>query len=382
MATRNASNRNVPLQLTPEDALRLNVLITQAEAVRIQESQMVVYGLRGNDEMQVVLNPTGNSDRYLTAVREMLASVVLDSPGGYPVFLKRWARMGQIDSQQIDRLLRIGEPEAVMAVVCAPGLDPELARRAWWAAPHSEYARRMLENPTIVNSEMGPILARHLLEHRPFETENLAILDTVRLILQPGLIAQQSLESLWTRGRSKVVYRVGFFEQCPDELPIAAVGRHDLDHYSESLGSLSAAGNRTAEILLALLGPNGQRFCQAITDSLRRPPDQDVVAAIFNAVGSYLRAGRTSDDQLRSLDALEQAVARLLEAPGDEVQALLNQCPELSSEVEALLFLAHFDESVALPIFVGCDAAGTLMRKKLQPITGPLQHHLSVILGR
>ncbi|MDH3354145.1 MAG: sulfur reduction protein DsrS, partial [Chromatiales bacterium] len=118
------------MQLSSEDNLRLNVLITQAEAIRIDENEMIVYGLQGEQEMRVALNPTMRADKYLEQVRELLASVVLDSPGGYPIFLRRWSRMGQIDSDQLDRLLRSGEPEAVMAVVSAPGLTNELARRA------------------------------------------------------------------------------------------------------------------------------------------------------------------------------------------------------------------------------------------------------------
>lgn len=382
MAVRTPTNRNAPLQLSPEDALRLNVLITQAEAVRIQESEMVVYGLRGRDEMMVILNPTGNAERYLTAVRELLAAVVLDSPGGYPVFLKRWARMGQIDSHQLDRLLRIGEPEAVMAVVCAPGLDPELARRAWWAAPHSEYARRMLEKPAIVQSEMGPILARHLFEHLPFESENLTVLETVRLILQPGLIEPQQLESLWAKGRSKVAYRVGFLEQRPHQLPREGSARHDLADHEARLALLVESGNRPAEMLLLLLQPVGQLFCQAVIEALNRPPDQDVVAAIFNVVGRFLHSARQNHIHYRSLEALQQQVSTLLASPTDELSALLSCCPELSAELEALLFLAHFDETVALPIFRASDAVGTLMRKKLQPVTAPLQFHLGVLLGR
>ena len=49
------------------------------------------------------------------------------------MYLQRWTRMGQMRDESLEQLLLLGEPEAVVAVVCAPGLTDELARRAWWA---------------------------------------------------------------------------------------------------------------------------------------------------------------------------------------------------------------------------------------------------------
>ena len=52
--------------------------------------------------------------------REFLASHVLGSPGGYPVFINRWTRMGQARDENLQRLLMLGEPEAVVAVWLPP----------------------------------------------------------------------------------------------------------------------------------------------------------------------------------------------------------------------------------------------------------------------
>ena len=52
---------------------------------------MTLYALSASgDEAKVELNPNCNPDRYLKQVRELLSGHVLGSPGGYPVFLKRW----------------------------------------------------------------------------------------------------------------------------------------------------------------------------------------------------------------------------------------------------------------------------------------------------
>lgn len=369
------------MQLSSEDSLRLNVLITQAEAIRIDENEMVVYGLQGDQEMRVALNPTMRADKYLTQVRELLASVVLDSPGGYPIFLRRWTRMGQIDSEQLDRLLRIGEPEAVMAVVGAPGLTNELARRAWWIAPYSEYARQMLENQTIVNDAMGPVLAEHLVEHLPFETEHSDMLHTVRLVLQPGLINDEQCQKLWDRGHSKSTYRVGFLVTLPDGMLESDAPRKDFAEIAAKLQPLVDAGNPYAAMLTKLLDTDGQTFCRVVSESTQRPADQDVVSALFDAIGAYFSNLRVHQGQLRTIEEIEQVVDGLMSHPAEALINLLNVVPELEPEVRAMLFLAHFDEAVILPVFSLTDAVGSVMRKKIDHISEPMLVQINRLLG-
>lgn len=368
------------MDLSSEDALRLNVLIANAEAVRIDENTMEVYGLQGERELKATLHPTDRADKYLARVREMLSSAVLDSPGGYPVFLRRWTRMGQIDSGQLDRLLKLGEPEAVMAVVCSPGLTDELARRAWWCAPYSEYARRMLENPEVVQGEMGPVLAEFLIEHLPFETEHLEMLQTVRLVLQPGLVTEERRKRLWESGRSKKTYRVGFLVTLPDRLYDDTPARHDFEQFQPALESLQRQGNVYAELLDRLLDAEGQRFAATVVDAMRRPADQDVVSALFNAVGSYFGSGRKNPEQFREMVLIEEEVARL-KGHDPQLSALLAAVPALESEITAMLTLAHIDEAILIPLFSRTDAVGTLMRKKMEPISIPFMNQFAILRG-
>ena len=148
------------MELCNEDALRLNVLLHQdLRAIRIDESAMVVHALTAQGEARVVLNPNCRTERYLRLVRSLFSTHFLDSPGGYPVHLKRWTRMGQARDESLGRLLLLGEPEAVVAVVHAQGLTDELAARAWWAMPNAENARRMLEKSSVVQGDTGRELA-------------------------------------------------------------------------------------------------------------------------------------------------------------------------------------------------------------------------------
>lgn len=367
------------MELSSEDALRLNVLIANAEAVRIDENSMTVYGLRGEEEMKFPLNPTGRRDQYLQAVRAMLSSAVLDSPGGYPVFLRRWTRMGQIDNDQLDRLLKLGEPEAVMAVVCARNLSDELARRAWWCAPYSEHARRMLESPRVVQGEMGRKLAEHLIEHLPFETEPQDMLDTVRLVLQPGLIDEEQKQKLWESGARKKSYRIGFLETLPHDLPEKQPPRADLQQYRERLESLISEQNEYARQLLRLLDEEGQSFLEIADDVLLNPADQDVASALFNALGRYFVALRQREG-LRELHEIEALVEQMLQEP--EVQVVAEQLPELEQELRAMLILAHVSEYLLNPIFGQTDAVGTVMNEKIEPVTLPLRKQIFCLRGR
>ncbi|MGM0592922.1 MAG: sulfur reduction protein DsrS [Pseudomonadota bacterium] len=368
------------MELSSEDALRLNVLIANAEAVRIDENSMTVYGLKGEEEMKFPLNPTGRSDQYLQAVRAMLSSAVLDSPGGYPVFLRRWTRMGQIDNDQLDRLLKLGEPEAVMAVVCARNLSDELARRAWWCAPYSEHARRMLEAPQVVAGEMGRKLAEHLIEHLPFETEPRDMLNTVRLVLQPGLIDEAQKQKLWESGRRQKSYRIGFLETLPHDLPEQQPPREDLEQYRETLETLAAAENEYARHLLLMLEQVGQSFLEIAEDVLSNPADQDVASALFNALGRYFLKLRRCDG-FRELAEIEALVEQLMQED-EQLQTLLQAVPELEPEIRAMLTLAQVNEYLLNPIFGQTDAVGTVMNEKIEPVTLPLRKAIYRLRGR
>lgn len=366
------------MELSPEDSLRLNVLIANAQAIRIDEQAMTVYGLAGASEAKVPLNPNCRPDEYLRRVRETLSTAVLGSPRGYPVFLQRWVRMGQIQNSPLEKLLMLGEPEAVVAVACAPALTDDLARRAWWAAPTPEVARFMLIREEVVQGAMGPVLARYLVDYLPFETEPLDMLNTVRFVLQPGLIDAPTRERLWQTGGHRHAYRVGFLEMMPDDLPDKQPARSDLEQYRETLGGLAAAGNRVAAALVRALDGCGQSFLHACAQALPRPINKEVSSALLNAIGRYFSDAHRLDWEPEGLEPLLQRVEAWCETDADAVQVLA-ACPELAAEVRALLVLAHTGEALATHVFARTDAVGSLLRRKLEPVTGPLLEQVAVL---
>jgi len=366
------------LELSSEDSLRLNVLVMNVEAVRIDERSMTVYGLSARGEAKVPLNPTGRAEQYLKAVREFLSAAALGSPSGYPVHLNRWTRMGQARDTNLAKLLMLGESEAIMAVVCAPGLTDELARRAWWAEPTSENARRMLARECVVQGAMGRALAAHLVEHLPFETEARVIIDSVRLVLQPGLISAETRQRLWEKGSAQSVYRIGFLQAEAGDLPQPLGPRSDCSTLSASLAALTQSGNALAGLLQRVLDAAGQTFLATCEHVLKKPSDQDAVVALLNALSGYFSVARQRPEPCMDVGEILMAAKRMLETDMAS-QAVLSVLPGLRPELLALAALAHMDEAIVTPVFARSSAVGSLMRRKIEPVIGPVLEQIAIL---
>lgn len=375
--------------LSDQDSLRLNVLLANnVKAIRIDESRMEVFGLTDDGEVKIPLNPNSRHEQYLKRVREILSGHVMGSPGGYPVFLQRWTRMGQARHENLSELLMLGEPEAVVAVVHAQGLTPDLAERAWWAMPEAENARRMLENEEVARSKLGQELANFLIEYLPFEIESTNIIDTVRLVLQPGLISEEQKLKMWARGVRKNVFYLGFLMAIPDDLPEQVSVRSDFDEYRQTLSRLDEAGNYFASMLLKALDTSGQSFLKTVATVLKKPSHQEVVVSLFNVIGqhysSLLVDEIVSDDigQMRQrAEQICQGDYSMAGASATDIQSLMEALPVLWSELSALLVLAGMSEAQLGDTFARTTAIGTLMRSKIEPITRPLSNQLSILLG-
>jgi hypothetical protein len=361
--------------LTAEDALRLNVLLANRPlAVRIDEPRLTVHGLMPGGEAQLQLHPNCREESYLKQVREALSGHVLGSPGGYPVYLQRWTRMGQMRDESLEQLLVLGEPEAVVAAVCAPGLTDELARRAWWAMEDAENARRMLQRAPVAQGSMGPVLAAFLIEHLPFETEPEMMIESVRLALQPGLIDAAARDELWRKAARRQAYYVGFLLATPDDLPLAAPA-HPLAAVTEAV-LRPAGGDPAAALVGRALSPAGQAFldtCRAVFD---KPANQDVVNSALAAVARYFRALRPEDAPDATLEALQGEAEDFLRSLPPPLGRLLDAVPDARGLLESMRVLSGLGYGVVRPVFGDSTAIGSLMRRKLEPVFAPLRGHL------
>ena len=369
--------------LSPEDALRLNVLLAGSlEAVRIDESSMTLYAMSGRGEAKVKLNPNCRDESYLRQVRETLSSHVLGSPGGYPVYLKRWTRMGQARDEILESLLLLGEPEAVVAVVNAGGITDELARRAWWTSQTADNARCMLRQAAVVAGSMGPVLAGFLVEFLPFEEEARDQIASVRLVLQGDLVDASVRQRLWEKGRHKNALHVGFLQSVPDALPEPPAAHSAWAGFSARLDALVAAGNPYAMQLCRLLSPAGQAWLGTVRTVLKKPLNQDVMVELMHAIADYFEPLPCGREKLSDIQAIVAVADNMLGGASGELPqlaSLLQAVPDAVQQVRAMLVLSMVDEPLLNPVFSRTDAIGTVMRKKLKPITEPLQEQLQIL---
>ncbi len=372
------------MALSAEDNLRLNVLLAQELfAVRIDESKMIVFALTAKGEAKVPLNAIGKDEAYIKEVKALFSTHVMGSPGGYPVYLKRWTRMGQARDDSLVQLLLLGEPEAVVAVVHAPGLTDELAARAWWAMPTAENARRMLEKQAVAEGETGKELAEFLIEFLPFEEEQCDMIESVRLVLQPGLITQQEKEKLWAKTKTKRSFYVGFLHAAADDLPVEVDAHASYERVKQQLKPLLDEQNPYAQMLEKVLSAKGQAFIMTIEDALKKPGNQDVVVSLFAAIANYfvsILPETFSEDDIESICAEAGTSCCGSNEDINKVVSMLDTSVEnVRQQFCAMTVLACLSVKLVNPIFARSDAIGTVMRKKIKPVTDPIFEQLQIL---
>jgi hypothetical protein len=338
-------------ELSPEDALRLNVLLAgELHAVRIDESALTLHALTPRGDAHLALHPDCRPDQYLMRVRELLGGHALGSPGGYPVYLRRWTRMGHASPKNLEALLKLGEPEAITAVALAPGLTEELARRVWWALPTMEIGRYLLGHDAVRQGATGAQVAAFLIEHLPFEENPAAATDTIRAVVGAGLLDAAEREALWRKGMRRPHYLIGFLEYCPDDLPGDAARP-----LPPAAVEQAQAGNPWARQLVRCYRASGQSFLRGAELVLEKPPGHEAVYLALDILGRYFGPVR--------------------DAGGRECLA------GLAAEADAMEALSRVSQIDAEPVLLRTTAVGPLMRRHLEPLLGPLIGHLRALRG-
>ena len=358
----------------------MNVLLHQyLHAIRIDESKMIVYGLSEKGEAKVPLKANCKDEVYIKQIKELISTHVLGSPGGYPIFLRRWTRMGQSRTHEsLERLLLLGESEAIVAVVNAEKVSNEVARRAWWAMPTADNARCLLRHQDVVEGEMGQILAEFLVEFLPFEEEPRAMIESARLVLQEDLVTDEVKNSLWKKGQRKNALLVGFLKTLPDSLPVESVEHKTFKELRKTLASLN--DNVFARIILRLFSNTGQAYLATVETVMKKPSNQDVVISLFKTIKDYFESARPNQAEYQDIDILLADANKHIDvtaAQFEELKVILKTLPELSQIIKAIIVMSLIDETLLSPIFSRTDAIGSLMRKKIDHVTSPLLKEIS-----
>lgn len=342
--------------LTPEDTLRLNVLISTCEAIRVDVYKLVVIGLtKDKKEQAISLNPDGDSGKYIQAVQKLLVSKVLGSMGGYPSYLKRWSRMGQVSTSNLSSLLKIGNIEAVVAVANSQNLDDEVLELVWWCATNTdqqaEIGRFLLTRDFVVRHAVGKQIAHYLLEFLPFTDDTTQLIDTTNLLLQDDLISQEAKDRLWKQGMRKTAFLVGFIERMKDNLP-------NNDN--------TVALNLDSKELDCVGTEQGQIMLKTISHILKKINQEHVLYRTLEVLGAYL-----SHPMIQPLDQIDD-----LKNQAQSVSETLGLNDE---KIKSRLLLAGANERLAVSTISAHGLAGSAIRKKLSNVLTPIQKALKIL---
>ncbi len=364
------------MSLNESDELRLNVLLAQnPTAIKINESTRILYALTEKGEAKIELHPDCKTQIYMKKVREFLSTHVLGSPGGYPIYLRRWTRMGQARDESLARLLLLGEDEAVTAVVHAQGLSLAIACNAWWVLPNAHNARQMLQINVIAQSELGAEMSAFLLEFLPFEDDQQAMIESVRLVLQSDHMSPQAVQGLWRSASRKTSYYIGFLRARADDLP-GDEAAHPLHVLIQQLCLRNNNQINTAllELFARVLSPSGQRYLKTVKVAFAKPNNQDVVVSLLNTLGDYFKVLNNENRRYRDLRLWNQHTNEIYE------NCYSHNLAELPFNAQVLcrsmIALSMVDETMINPIFGVSDAIGTVMRKKIKPICDEILFHV------
>jgi hypothetical protein len=342
--------------LEPEDILKLNVLIATSVAIRIDTYKLTVVGLNTQfKERTISLKPSGDTHAYIKAVKKLLATQILGVMGGYPSYLKRWSRMGQVESSNLNSLLKLGEVEAVVAVANSTNLNTELLKLTWWCATNTdnqaEIGRFLLTKPFVLNTQTGQEIAQFLLEFLPFVNDTEQLIDTTSLVLQKNLITQKDKIRLWKQGQRKTAFLVGFVEQMSQNLP---------NEFN------AQAQNYTHQDLQIINSEQSQIFLTTLAHILKKINQEYVLYRSLEALGQYM--AHTNISPKNSLDAINQQINNLSLIANNEQEKL-----------NARLLLAGVSERLVVSTISAHRLTGSAIRKKLAPVLMPIQQALKIL---
>jgi hypothetical protein len=342
--------------LEPEDILKLNVLIATSVAIRIDTYKLTVVGLNAQFKEQIIaLKPSGDSEVYIKEVKKLLVTQVLGAMGGYPSYLKRWSRMGQVESSNLTSLLKLGEVEAVVAVSNSTNLDNDLLKLTWWCATNTdnqaEIGRFLLTKPFVLNTQTGREIAQYLLEFLPFVDDIEQLIDTTSLVLQEGLIEQKDKDRLWKQGQRKTAFLVGFVERMRGNLP----NEFNLKIPNYEHSDLQIINNQQSQLFLTTLG-----------HILKKINQEYVLYRALEVLGQYM-----SHQDISMQNTIEKIT--------NQVSDLSLTANNEQDKLDARLLLAGVSEKLVVSTISAHNLTGSAIRKKLAHVLEPIQQALKTL---
>ena len=208
------------------------------------------------------------------------------------------------------------------------------------------------------------------------------MIDSVRLVLQPGLISEEEKQKLWTKAKSKRNLYVGFMYALPDNLPLAAQPHPSYDSVAEKIKNLIDEANPYAMMLSRVLNDRGQAFIETAETALKKPSNQEVVESLLNAIAVYFYTVKPKSYTLDDIEVIcNESACACKQSEDAALKAVLDVVPEMEGKIQAMLVLSCLSVALINPVFSQTDAIGTMMRKKIKHITDPIVDQLRVLAG-
>ena len=140
-------------------------------------------------------------------------------------------------------------------------------------------------------------------------------------------------------------------------------------------------------MLLRILNEQGQGYLHTVEAVLNKPANQDVIVVLFEAIERYFQTIRPHQEKRRDINQILNEAKQFCaisescrhHAAIADIQA---QLPDVMPMLESLLVLACVGEQLIAPIFATTDAVGSVMRRKIEPVTKPIAQHIGVLLGK
>ena len=126
---------------------------------------------------------------------------------------------------------------------------------------------------------------------------------------------------------------------------------------------------------------------KTVESVLKKPANQDVVVALLKTIEDYFTPVRPHQEIRREIDIVLQD-ANLHSCLCDEscyreqLTELYDEIPDVQPLVESMLVFSCVGEQLVNPIFALTDAVGSVMRRKIEPLTSPLSIHLDRLLAK
>jgi hypothetical protein len=142
-------------------------------------------------------------------------------------------------------------------------------------------------------------------------------------------------------------------------------------------------GNAYALLLEKILNEKGQAFVQTIEDALKKPGNQDVIVLLLEAISNYfvtiLPEAFTDDDIEAICNEAESYCCADNNDLNNVITALDGAVLDAKKYLCAMTVLSCLSVKLVNPIFARTDAIGTVMRKKIKPVTAPIIEQLHIL---